>query len=615
MCGIAGEVRLDGAADLLAVEAMTERLRHRGPDAEGSYRSDDGRVVFGFRRLSIVDLVTGNQPVRNEDGSVVSMFNGEIYNHVEVRRELVARGHRFVTDHADSEVIPHGYEEWGVDVLDHLRGMFAIALWDVHRDRLVLARDRLGEKPLYFRHDGQSIRFASEIGAVASGREGIDSEALSLYLTYQYIPAPVTILSGVSKLAPGEVVTFGADGLARRRYWTVVTAAATQAGSSPERVAALIDEAVRQRCEADVPVGAFLSGGVDSSVVTALLTQASGEPVHTFSIGFPEPRLDETAAAQRVADALGTVHHVLRMNELDPTAIERAVSSLGEPLADAAAVPTYLLAEHASQWVKVVLTGEGADELFGGYRRYLYQHRMRSVLRAPLPLRRIGAAGFRAARRLDYRVPARLGDLLDTPAAVHPREWRAVMPRDLREKLVPGLGTPTEDPILAAAAGLTGDDVTASFATDLAIWVPEDLLVKVDRTTMAHGLEARPPFLDHVLVEAVLALPADVRWRPDRDKPILRDLAAALLPAQTATRPKQTFTTPTDAWLCGPLRQSNAFATEALLDWGVDRRVLRKLQDRSLSGHRDGGQWAWVMYVLGRWMVSHPAATATRLAA
>lgn len=615
MCGIAGEVRLDGSADRTAVAAMTECLRHRGPDAEGRYASEDGRAAFGFRRLAIIDLVTGDQPVRSEDGSIVSMFNGEIYNHVEVRRKLLRLGHRFVTDHADSEVIPHGYEEWGVDVLEHLRGMFAIALWDARRSRLVLARDRLGEKPLYLRHDGRTVRFASEIGALSTGRESVDRDALSLYLTYQYIPAPVTILAGITKLAPGEVATFDVDGLKRRRYWSVAAAATSGARSTPERVVSLIDEAVRQRCEADVPIGAFLSGGVDSSVVTALLTQDSTDPVHTFSIGFPEPRLDETPAAQRVADALGTVHHVLRMDELDPAEIERAVGSTGEPLADAAAIPTYLLAQHASRWVKVVLTGEGADELFGGYRRYLYQHRMGSVLRAPLPLRRVGAAGIRAARAIDHRIPARLGDLFDTPATVHPREWRAVMPRDLRSRLIPGLAAPAADPLLAAAAAMATDDVTASFATDLSIWVPEDLLVKVDRTTMAHGLEARPPFLDHVLVEAVLALPAHLRWRPDRDKPILRDFAATLLPGDTAARPKQTFTTPTDAWLRGPLRASNERATQALLDVGVDRPALRRLQERSLGGHRDGGQWAWVMYVLGRWLMSNPTVVESRLAA
>lgn len=614
MCGIAGEVRLDGPADGMAVDAMTDRLRHRGPDASGAFASDDGRVCFGFRRLSILDLATGDQPVANEDGTIVSMLNGEIYNHAELRRELTTLGHRFVTDHADSEVIPHGYEAWGVDVLDHLRGMFAVALWDEREGRLVLARDRLGEKPLYFRAEGRWIRFASEIGALMPDGGRVDRTGLSLYLTYQYIPAPLTILAGVGKLAPGEVVTFGADGLQRRRYWSVATAAVGRRTSADD-VTSLIEEAVRQRCEADVPVGAFLSGGVDSGVVTALLARTSADPVHTFSIGFPEPRLDETPAAQRVASALGTEHHVLRMDDVDPTAAERAVASAGEPLADAAAVPTYLLSEYAGRWVKVILTGEGADELFGGYRRYLYQHRMRRLLDMPLPLRRLGAAGFRTVRSFDRRIPARLEDLLDTPTVAHPREWRAVMPRRFRGRLVRDLKQPADDPLLAAAASFTADDITTSFATDLAVWVSDDLLVKVDRTTMAHGLEARPPFLDHRLVEAVLALPAVLRWSPDRDKPLLRDFAATLLPAETATRPKQTFTTPADAWLRGPLRASNAQATEALLDWGIDTATLRDLQRRSLGGSRDRGQWAWVMYVLGRWLIENPASGTARLAA
>ena len=610
MCGIAGDVSLDGRADVALVATMTASLRHRGPDGEGMFQSDDGRVRFGFRRLAILDLAAGDQPVANEDGSVVSMLNGEIYNHADVRRDLVALGHRFRSDHADSEVIPHGYEAWGLGVLDRLRGMFAIALWDGRRERLVLARDRLGEKPLYLRGSGQELTFASELGALRRPGDEIDPEALALYLTYQYIPAPRTILRGVTKLEPGEVAIFDATGLTRRRYWALAPAADRR---TPDQVTELIGAAVSERCAADVPIGAFLSGGVDSSVVTAILRRTSGG-AHTFSIGFPERRLDETPAAQRVAHALGTEHHVLRMDELEPAEVERAVASTGEPLADAAAIPTFLLSQEASRWVKVVLTGEGADELFGGYRRYRYQHRMRGLLGAPLPLRRLGAMGLRQAARFDRRIPARLGDLLDTPTPLHPREWRAVLPLRLRASLIPGLPSPAGDPVLAAAAAARGDDVANSLATDLATWVPEDLLVKVDRTTMANGLEARPPFLDHRLVEAVLALPTEERWRPERDKAILRDFALTMLPPETANRAKQTFTTPTDVWLRGPLHTSNQRATEALLDWGVDAPALSELQRHSLGGGRDGGQWAWVMYVLGRWLIANQAVIDHRVA-
>lgn len=615
MCGIAGEVRFDAAIDRERVLAMTAALRHRGPDAESTYFGEDGHVAFGFRRLAIVDLVTGDQPIRNEDGDVISMFNGEIYNHVELRVELSSLGHRFATDHADSEVIPHGYEEWGDGVLDHLRGMFAIALWDGRRSRLLLARDRLGEKPLYYRRVGNGIRFSSELPALVEQGDEVDAEALALYLTYQYIPAPSTILKSIQKLEPGEVVALDESGVARRRYWTIADAAAKATSTTADEVTALIEEAVVQRCEADVPIGAFLSGGVDSSVTTALLARSAGRRVHTFSFGFAESRLDETEAAQRVATRLGTDHHVVRADSIDAAAIERAVGSIGEPLADAAAVPTYLLSEVASEWVKVVLTGEGADELFGGYARYLYQHRMRRMLSAPLPIRRLGASGLRRVALFDRRMPARLADLLDSPDGLHPREWRAVMPRWLRGSLMPGLAAPRIDPVLVAAAASAGkDDMAASFATDLATWVPDDLLVKVDRTTMAHGLEARPPFLDHVLVEAVLGLPPRERWTPGRDKPILRDFAGQYLPAETANRRKQTFTTPADAWLRGPLHASNAEATGALLDWGFDPTALHDLQRRSLGGNRDRGQWAWVMYVLGRWLIANPSIS-SRIAA
>jgi asparagine synthase (glutamine-hydrolysing) len=616
VCGIAGEVRFAGAVDRAGLEARSACIAHRGPDADRTWVSHDGRVGFAFRRLSIVDLTTGDQPLANEDGSIVSMFNGEIYNHRELRQELESLGHRFATDHADSEVIPHGYEAWGDGVIDRLRGMFAIALWDLRRERLLLARDRLGEKPLYVRHLGDRVAFASEIAAVEEPGDAVDLAALNAFLTYQYIPAPRTILKGVTKLQAGEIATFEAGADARRRYWTVHDRPSREPATDGE-VKALIDEAVRIRCEADVPIGAFLSGGVDSSVVTAILARASTQPVHTFSIGFPVPRLDETEAARLVARELGTIHHAIGLDELDPGDVERAVAHAGEPLADAAAIPTYLLSAVAREHVKVVLTGEGADELFGGYAHYRNQHRLRVLLEAPSTVRHLGAVGLRAVGpHLGPRVPERLADLLDVDPAVQPREWRAVMPRRRRSALFPVEDPePTSDAIIAAAARGRHLGIEGSFATDLAVWVPEDLMVKVDRMTMAHGLEARPPFLDHVLVEATMSLPIERRWRPDRDKALLREFAASILPAQTASKPKQTFTTPTDAWLRGPLAASSAAATQALLDWGIDRSALHELQTHSLGGGRDRGQWGWVMYVLGRWLIDHPGIAERRLAA
>jgi len=595
---------------------MSQSIAHRGPDANRIHISDDGRVGFAFRRLSIVDLTTGDQPLTNEDGSIVSMFNGEIYNHRQLRRELEAMGHRFTTGHADSEVIPHGYEAWGEAVVDRLRGMFAIALWDARAGRLLLARDRLGEKPLYVREQGDRVVFASEIAAIEGAGDEIDLASLRAYLTYQYVPAPRTILKGVSKLEAGEVATYEGGVAKRRRYWTVHDRPARPPATDDE-VKALIDESVRIRCEADVPVGAFLSGGVDSSAVTAILSRTSTQPVHTFSIGFPVPRLDETAAAQLVANELGTVHHAMGLDELDPSAVERALTRAGEPLADAAAIPTYLLSAVAREHVKVVLTGEGADELFGGYARYRNQHRLKALLGAPSPVRHLGALGLRAiGPHLGPRVPERLADLLDADANVQPREWRAVMPRNRRSALIPANDSePSTDAVIAAASRGHHLGIEGSFATDLAVWVPEDLMVKVDRMTMAHGLEARPPFLDHVLVEATMALPVERRWRPGRDKALLREFAASLLRRETAFRPKQTFTTPTDAWLIGPLAASNAQATNALLDWGVDRAALSELQTHSFGGGRDGGQWGWVMYVLGRWLIDHPGIAERRLAA
>lgn len=605
MCGIAGAVSFEAPVDPGRVRAMCDCLVHRGPDDEQYFSSEDRRVAFGFRRLAIVDLETGAQPVANEDGTVVSMLNGEIYNHAALRAQLVDRGHTFTTDHADSEVIPHGYEEWGDGVLDRLQGMFAIALWDARGERLLLARDRLGEKPLYLRHDSGSLRFASELEPLLTAGDSLDLDALALYLTYQYIPAPRTICGGITKLVAGESAVFTDSGLSRCRYWFVPKEAPE---TTADRVVDLIRESVTQRLMGDVPVGAFLSGGVDSSVITALMREARGSaPVHTFSIGFADPRLDETAAAESVATAIGTTHHVLRTDELNRRTAEAAVRALGEPLADAAAVPTYILSEYARQWVKVVLTGEGADELFGGYLRYRNQHRLRFLLTAPLPVRRLLAAVVRSSGDLGGQVPARLPDLLDSPTAAMPREWRAVMPKRMRRSLLGSTWAPREDPILDAAARFEPlSTVPASFAIDLETWVADDLLVKVDRTTMAFGLEARPPYLDHELVEAVLGLPLDTRWKPGRDKPVLRDFAATILPPATAARPKQTFTTPAAAWLRGPLAGSNAEAGDALVAAGMRWDAIRSITDPSLRGGRDKGQWAWTMYVLGRWLVDHP---------
>jgi asparagine synthase (glutamine-hydrolysing) len=605
MCGIAGAVSFEAPVDPGQVRAMCDCLVHRGPDDERYFTSEDRRVVFGFRRLAIVDLETGGQPVVNEDGTVVSMLNGEIYNHTSLRAQLADRGHSFTTDHADSEVIPHGYEEWGDGVFDRLQGMFAIALWDARGERLLLARDRLGEKPLYLRHDGGSLRFGSELEPMLTAGDSLDPDALALYLTYQYIPAPRTICAGVTKLRAGELAVFSNNGLSTSRYWAVPK---KPPQTTADQVVNLVRDSVSQRLMGDVPVGAFLSGGVDSSVITALMREAlGGAPVHTFSIGFADPLLDETAAAESVASAIGTTHHVLRTDELNRQTAEAALRALGEPLADAAAVPTYILAEYARQWVKVVLTGEGADELFGGYMRYRNQHRLRFLLSAPLPVRRLVAAVVRASGDLGGQVPARLPDLLDSPTAAMAREWRAVMPKRMRRSLLGSAWAPREDPILEASARFEAfPTVPASFAIDLATWVADDLLVKVDRSTMAFGLEARPPYLDHQLVEAVLGLPLETRWSPGRDKPVLRDFAAMMLPPATAGRPKQTFTTPAAAWLRGPLEASNAEAGDALVAAGMRWDAIRSITDPSLRGGRDRGQWAWTMYVLGRWLVDHP---------
>jgi asparagine synthase (glutamine-hydrolysing) len=581
VCGIAGVVHLTRArgVDPAVVVDMGAVLAHRGPDAAGTWR--DGRAALAHRRLAIIDLAGGRQPMRSAATGAVLTFNGEIYNYRSLRRDLAGEGVAFV-ESGDTEVVLAAYDRWGDGCVDRLDGMFAFAIWDPGRMRLFAARDRLGIKPFYYRWDGGTLLFASELKAlVAAGgaRFEIDGDSLDQYFRHQYIPGPATIFKDVRQLPAGCTLTATPEaGVVERRFWAPRPARDTP--TAPNDVVecrARLATAVDSHLVADVPVGALLSGGLDSSLVVALMSRERPEPIHTFSIGFEGgPQYDERAAARRAADYLKTQHHDRLVTDADAEAgLPDLVTRMDEPLADYAVLPTFFVSELAAREVKVVLTGEGADELFGGYRRY-WKERML----APLDLFR---RPYRSTHLFAEEEVARLRG--------RPRAGSAPAAR---------WGSASGD------AQPPGTDRLAQCAIhDIEGWLADDLLVKVDRMTMLCSLEARVPYLDHRLVEFALSVPAHRKvnlWTGAR-KILLREAARDLLPPDIVNRPKHGFTPPVDAWFRAGVGR---FAREALLSNDarirdhVDVRAVRRLFDDHAAG-RDRGHKLWSLLVFELW--------------
>ncbi len=574
MCGIAGIFDLAGARpiDPARLARMTEALRHRGPDGDGMMRRDG--IGLGHRRLAIIDLAQGAQPMASPDGRLVVTYNGEIYNFQSLRRELEGRGHHFRT-RSDTEVLLEGYRAWGTAVLDRLRGMFAFALWDTAERTLFLARDRLGEKPLYYgcAPDG-CLLFASEIGAVLAGlptRPELDLEAVADYFTYGYVPDPKSIYRGIRKLAPGHHLTLrpGQALPAPRRYWRP-RFSDSHHGSLDDLAHELLDrlkESVTLRMVADVPLGAFLSGGVDSGGVVALMAEASGTPVTTCTIGFADPAFDETPHARTVARRYGTIHHEERVDIDAAGLLDRVAAAYGEPFADSSALPTYLVSRLARRHVKVALTGDGGDEVFAGYRRYPF-HRREELVKAWLPAtlrRRVLGPLARAWPRLEWaprplRAKATLEALATDTVHGYLRSV-ALLPESERAALFSPDFTRALDgydpaSVLAAHAGEadTDDPLARAQYMDLMTWLPGRMLVKVDRASMAHGLELRPPLLDHELVEWAAGLPRALKLRGNEGKILLKRALAPHLPRELLHRPKQGFAQPLAEWFGSELR-------------------------------------------------------------
>jgi asparagine synthase (glutamine-hydrolysing) len=630
MCGIAGKLDMRGPVDDALLARMCSVIEHRGPDSRGAH-TEDG-VALGMQRLSIIDLATGDQPIYNEDRSVVVVHNGEIYNYKELREGLRERGHTLATQ-GDTEVIVHLYEEHGERCVEHLRGMFAFALWDRSKRRLLLARDRVGKKPLFYRATPDAFWFASEPKSILQDPEvprDVDRDAIDSYLQLQYVPHPLSAFAALKKLPPAHTLVWEPGGSPRlRRYWQLSyedrSGGASQA-EMEEQVREGLIEATRLRMRSDVPVGAFLSGGVDSSAVVAAMAKAGSPQVRTFSIGFDVEAYDETSYAREVARQYGTEHHEFRVEPSAMEVLSQLVWHYGEPFADSSAIPSFYLAQLTRQHVTVALNGDGGDESFAGYQRYANQHLAGRLHVVPAPLRRAAGrlmervgpgAEHRDARSRAHRVATSMAMdeweryamwmsyfRLSETERLYTREFRDSLPA---ERTAPGL-------IGAAWHATDASNLTERMlATDVETYLPGDLLVKMDIATMAHSLEVRSPFLDHVFMERVAGMPASAKLAGRTTKSLLKEAVRPWLPDDLIDRPKMGFGVPLAEWFRGALRDLPA---EILLDpAAVDRgwfepAEVRRLIDSHVSGAQDNAYKLWALLQLELWLRTYVDAPA-----
>jgi asparagine synthase (glutamine-hydrolysing) len=598
VCGIAGLYSPAGAPNPELVDAMRSALVHRGPD-EGS-TDVFGRCILGHQRLRVIDLDTGYQPVANENGDVVAVFNGEAYNFGTLREEL--RGHD-VRGTGDTPVLPHLYEESGPHFVERLHGMFALALWDAGRERLVLARDRLGKKPLLWtRLPNGTLAFASELKALLrlpGVSRKIDFNAIDGYLTVQYVPGDRTALLGINKVPPGHILIAEGEHERIEQYWSPEPAEPSLREEEwLERVRETVAGAVRKRLVADVPLGALLSGGIDSSIVVALMAAASSHPVRTFTVGFSDERYDERAYARAVSERYSTIHEELAIDEDVATTLPRLAAAYDEPLGDEAAFPTFLIAEQARRHVTVALGGDGGDEAFAGYERYIaYDLATRvpaqAALAAAAALRFIPAARREPRSRL-FRA-SRFLDVAAAPARERYTRLIQVFPLQLRKAL-------WSDPEVARVRGLEPKQrgVTALQLLDLRTYLVGDLLLKADIASMSHSLELRSPFLDHEVVALGLALPDSLKTRGREGKVALRRAFAEELPTQVAGRGKTGFGVPLGRWFREDLRD---MAHDLLLTerW-FKTTTMQRLLDEHESGRADHGHRLWCLLMLELWV-------------
>lgn len=623
MCGIAGVVALNGELSPAirgSVAAMTAALAHRGPDGDGFHSSSFAEL--GHRRLSIIDRAGGHQPMANEDGTCWIVFNGEIYNHRDLRRTLEGKGHRYRTV-SDTETILHAYEEYGPACVERLHGMFAFAICDTRRREVFIARDRLGKKPLFYAVLDGVLHFASEIKALRvspAWRDDLDLSALEGYLSLGYFIAPHTAYRHVRKLEPAHWLRIADGRVEAKPYWDV-----TRFDDDVRDDDAILDEvddllrqAVTSRLESEVPLGAFLSGGIDSGLVVSFMAEAEGAGLVTTSVGFAERGHNELEAAGLTASRFNTRHYPTLLEPKLDEVFDALVRAFDEPFADASAIPTYYVSKVAREHVTVALTGDGGDESFGGYDfRYRF-HALESSLRRFVP----GVPGRQAARWLGSRWPRsnrvprplRAGNVLENLGRSEESAYYAdlcfVKPWDARALLGQNDSRdPADSPVYEAVTAPyrrcpSANALQRAQYADLKVYLPNDPLVKVDRTSMAHSLEVRCPLLDHRIVELAFRIPADRKVRGKRSKHYLRELAQRRLPAELATLPKQGFNAPIGEWIGGRYRewfQSDVLGADSLVRSLVDTKVVTHWLDEHRRGVRDRSAALWTLWCLERW--------------
>jgi asparagine synthase (glutamine-hydrolysing) len=622
MCGISGVVYTDPGhpVDRELFRRITSTLTHRGPDADGYLFA--GGVALGHRRLSIIDLSTGDQPIYNEDGTRAIVFNGEVYNFQALRAELQARGHRFATA-SDTETIVHAWEEYGDACVGRLRGMFAFALWDARQRRLLLARDRVGKKPLYYAHDGERLLFASELKALLadpSVKRDVSLEAVDDYLAFGAVPAPRTIYRGIAQVPPGHYLVWQDGRVTLTEYWDLVFQQGPERREADylEELEAVLDEAVRLRMVADVPLGAFLSGGVDSSAVVASMARQSPRPVQTTTVMFNERAFDEAAHARAVAAALGTDHREVLVEPRAAEILPRLVWHLDEPFADSSALPTYYVSQAARQRVTVVLSGDGGDEGFAGYERRYGMNLLEDRLRRRLPrwFRRglLGPAAAvwpkadRLPRALRWKFVLRNLSLEPERAFFHdmslftPADKRGLLTGQVRR----ALGDHDPGALFARhfdrVRGL--DHLSRILYVDTKAYLANDILVKVDRMSMASSLEVRAPLLDHRVLEFAATVPSALKYHGTTSKYLLKRAVARRVPASAVHRPKMGFSIPLAHWLRTDLRET---AHDLLLSPRAAGRdyfvpgTVRAMWDRHQRGVRDHAHHLWALMMLELW--------------
>ena len=632
MCGIAGALwtHQDTALSEAHLRKMTEQLHHRGPDDEGVYiselrhqtaRGSEPGVGLGFRRLAIIDLQTGNQPLCNEDQSVWVVFNGEIYNYPELRKRLEGAGHQFKT-RSDTEVIVHLYEDEGPEVFSHLNGMFAIAIWDAKRKELVLGRDRLGQKPLVYTQQQGRLLFASELKAllaVPGILKEIDLNAIDDYLAYQYIPHPYTIFKGIRKLPPGHRAIVRGGECRVEPYWQPSWSTQNEWSleSAKEELQRLLTSAIQLRMQSDVPLGAFLSGGIDSSLVVALMQQHANEPIKTFSIGFDQKEYDETQYAQQVADHLGTHHHEFRVTPDAVKILPQLIWHYDEPFADSSAIPTWYVSQMTREHVTVALSGDGGDELFAGYQRY-------QAIRLGQWIDRMGPLKNVLGSRLWQKLPAsprqkglmrrwkRFTSAVAREPVARYMDWISIFNEERRGDLyrpefVESLQDTDPSEFLASAWARVGtrDPVACASLADLQTYLPCDLMTKTDIASMANSLECRQPFLDFRLVEFAMGLPTRLKLRGSTGKRLLKETFGKLLPPEIWQRRKMGFGVPLDYWFRNELNElawdTLGQDTAGIHEWFQADEIRRMLKSHS-DGSFDHSYRLWSLLVLELWL-------------